>query len=109
MKGKDLYHQIKEMRKIPEQQAFTFFSQIMKGMLFLDHFGICHRDIKPDNILFSDENRLKIADFSLAEYYENKMKDTCGTPGYMAPEVFHHESYNEKVDVFSLGVVLFTM
>ena len=110
MPSKDLYDRIKVSTKLTEDQAFLYFSQMIKGMLFLNFHGICHRDIKPDNILFLDENRLKIADFSLADYYENnKMTGACGTPGFMAPEVFYQENYNEKVDVFSLGVVLYSM
>lgn len=112
MSCNDLYQKIKKNKVFTEQEAFPFFLQILKGLLFLNSQGICHRDIKPDNILFSDEKTLKIADFSLAEYFitnSNKMRGTCGTPGYMAPEIFSHEKYDEKIDVFSLGSVLFTM
>lgn len=112
MSCNDLYKKIKKTKMFTEQEAFPFFLQILKGLLFLNSQGICHRDIKPDNILFSDEKTLKIADFSLAEYFianSNKMRGTCGTPGYMAPEIFSHERYDEKIDVFSLGSVLFSM
>jgi len=108
MPGKDLYHRIKTSQKVSEPQAFGYFSQIVKALLFLGYHGFCHRDIKPDNILFVDEDKLKLADFSLAEEKE-KMKGVCGTPGYMAPEIFHQQKYNEKIDVFSLGVVLYLM
>ena len=73
-----------------------------------------HRDIKPENILFSkekDPQTLKIADFSLAENF-NKSKTfnlVCGTPGFMAPEIFTMEGYDEKVDVYSLGLILYTL
>ena len=108
MKGKDLYHQIKLSQKMNESQAFMIFSQVVKGLLFLNYHGVSHRDIKPDNILFSYENQLKIADFSLADYFDKTpLKGKCGTPGFMAPEVFYQETYNEKVDVFSLGIVLY--
>lgn len=109
MKGKDLYSKIKG-EKLSESQAFLFFLQIFKGLIFLHSHGICHRDLKPDNILFEDETRLKIADFSLAQNFEkHEMKESCGTPGYMAPEVFSHEAYSEKVDIFSLGAILYSM
>ena len=107
--GKDLYNKIKISGKMAESQAFLYFSQLLKGLLFLRHHGICHRDLKPDNILFDEENNLKIADFSLSDYYEGGLKGICGTPGYMAPEIFSHDIYDEKVDIFSLGVVLYSM
>lgn len=108
MPGDDLYKRIKKEQKMTETEAFCYFSQIMKGILHLHQNGICHRDIKPDNILFSDEQKLKITDFSLAEKFSD-LESACGTPGYMAPEIFNQEKYNEKVDVYSLGVVLYTM
>ena len=110
MPGQDLYKRIKKDKKISETQAFLYFSQLIKGLLFLNYNGICHRDIKPDNILFQNDTTLKITDFSLAEYYsKNKMEGVCGTPGYMAPEIFYQEKYIEKIDVYSLGVVLYTL
>lgn len=109
MRGNDMYNKIKNYKPLSEQQVFNYFSQLMKGFLFLQFHGVCHRDIKPDNILFVDENRLKIADFSLVENYNTKMKGICGTPGFMAPEIFYQETYDEKIDVFSLGAVLYVM
>lgn len=109
MSGNDLYSKIKTYRKMTENQVFLYFSQLLKGLIFLHYHGICHRDLKPDNILFDDENNLKIADFSLADYYEDGLNGICGTPGYMAPEIFSQELYDEKVDIFSLGVVLYSM
>lgn len=108
MQGEDLYKRIKRDHKITENESFVYFLQMVKGILFLHQNGICHRDIKPDNILFSDEKKLKITDFSLADNFFT-LEGVCGTPGYMAPEIFHQEKYNEKIDVFSLGVVLYTM
>ena len=109
MPGEDLYKRIKKEQKITENEAFCYFLQMVKGILFLHQQGICHRDIKPDNILFSEEKKLKITDFSLANNDMTRLEGVCGTPGYMAPEIFHQEKYNEKVDVYSLGVVLYTM
>lgn len=113
MDGGDLYKLIKGPF-IPENEICMLFCQILKGLVFLHTNGIVHRDIKPDNILLtrSQKNgvKLKIADFSLAEYYHsNRMKVICGTPGYIAPEVFTEEEYDEKVDIFSLGVILYLM
>lgn len=109
MDNKDLYSNcIKKKPILDEKQVFLYFLQILNGMEFLHNLKICHRDIKPDNILFNGD-KLKIADFSLAENTKNKLKGSCGTPGFLSPEVFYSENYTEKVDIFSLGVVLYMM
>lgn len=71
-----------------------------------------HRDIKLDNIMLSESNNIKtikLIDFGLSSFVSrthinSNMK--CGTPGYIAPEIFYAKSYNELCDVYSLGAVL---
>lgn len=109
----DLYQRIKG-EPLSESQICQFFCQVLKGLVFLHSNGVVHRDIKPDNILMTKNKKgelvVKIADFSLAEYYHSKRLNTvCGTPGYMAPEMFCEEEYDEKVDVYSLGVILYML
>ncbi len=113
MAGGDIYQKIKEKNEMSETYICYVFCQILKGLRFLHINDVVHRDIKPDNILLSDSSQfpdVRIADFSLADYYKNKsLKLKCGTPGYMAPEVFEGQVYEEKVDIFSLGIVLYMM
>lgn len=79
--------------------------------------GVCFieiRDIKPDNILFDTRNRVKLCDFGSAEFFgcggeREKMSGVVGTPYYVAPEVLAGREYNEKVDVWSAGVILYIM
>ena len=77
--------------------------------------GVVHRDLKPENLLLSHDYKLKIADFGLSArlggdqgtgiHYSN-----VGTRQYQAPEVLEQRSYRgDKVDIFSMGVILFTM
>ena len=75
-----------------------------------------HRDIKPDNILiYSIEDfskyEVRIADLGLGTFCPNNQPQflKCGSPGYLAPEVFSQEGYSYKADVFSLGSVFFTL
>lgn len=109
----DLYAKLKEKHKFSELEISLILSQIIKGLDFLHQNGVMHRDIKLDNILISEMSpriRLKIADFSLAEFIdENNHFSKCGTPGFMAPEIFSDEKYDQRVDIFSAGVILFIL
>jgi calcium/calmodulin-dependent protein kinase I len=75
-----------------------------------------HRDIKLDNILIKrieekENYEVRIADFGLATFTPNDelIHHKCGSPGYVAPEIFKKEGYSYKVDIFSLGSVLFNL
>ena len=75
--------------------------------------NIIHRDIKPDNILIMDRQKLivQIADLGFACRDDDlqKIKIRCGTPGYVAPELLYKDSATSKVDIFSLGCVFFNL
>lgn len=84
---------------------------------FLEKKKVIHRDIKPDNILINSiednsEYEIRIADFGFAVFslQDELLTHKCGTPGYVAPEMFNSEDgYSYKSDVFSLGAVLFNL
>ena len=69
---------------------------------------IIHRDIKPENILFCDDH-LKIADFGWSNLKDRVRTTFCGTPEYLAPEMLMEKGHNEKLDVWTLGVLLYEM
>ena len=77
--------------------------------------GIMHRDIKPENLLFSSKDPqqaiIKISDFGLARVCQkdNLATTTCGTPGYVAPEILRELPYNSSCDFWSMGVVLYIL
>ena len=77
--------------------------------------GVVHRDLKPENLLLSHDYQLKIADFGLSARREGENGtgihySTVGTRQYQAPEVLEHRSYKgDRVDIFSMGIILFTM
>ena len=73
-----------------------------------------HRDIKPENLILKDndnDGEVKIADFGLATYVNcgEYLFKRCGTPGYVAPEILADDKYDQKVDVFSAGVILYIL
>ena len=68
-----------------------------------------HRDIKPDNVMITDDDTVRLIDFGLSKVSRNKqLKTVAGTPYYMSPEVLNG-SYSKKADIWSLGVVLYTL
>ena len=74
--------------------------------------GIMHRDIKPGNIFIKDENenkRIKLGDFGCSIYIKDNTSEPIGTIFYAAPEIIKNISYDEKCDLWSLGVTLFEL
>eukprot|EP00347_Sterkiella_histriomuscorum_P013402 403364843 len=113
--GGDLRTFLKEKRRLTEAQAQKFMYQIGQALKYLYQNSIVHRDLKLQNILLSDKTFdavIKLADFGLARQYQTKedlFETTCGTPIYMAPEIQKGDSYDEKADLWSVGVILFEL
>uniref|UniRef100_A0A3B0MP93 Serine/threonine protein kinase, putative n=1 Tax=Theileria annulata TaxID=5874 RepID=A0A3B0MP93_THEAN len=109
----------KQILQDTPQKVTDLFRQIMEALSYIHEKGIIHRDVKPSNIFLKFENEItiKLGDFGLtAKLQQSKGKNTIvnengvvGTLHYMAPEQFECDAYNEKVDIYSAGVVLFEM
>lgn len=95
---------------------------LLQVIQYFNKFNIVHRDIKPDNIMFKSnkngQSKVKLIDYGLSANYkdfstESLLYDKSGTAGYLAPELigmdFLKKFYNEKVDVFSVGTILYEM
>jgi BR serine/threonine kinase len=94
---------------LPESEAVVLFRDLIYGVDYLHSRGICHRDLKAENILLDVNGRAKIADFGFADIARVDNRQ-CGSPHYMAPEVVCGHQYDPRqADVWSLGVVLFAM
>ncbi len=113
--GGDLSDYIKNRGKLNESIASTLLYQLSLGMEFLSTKGVIHRDLKPQNLLLSDATDypvLKVADFGFARHLKDaaSMAQTpCGTPLYMAPEVYLLRDYNGKADCWSIGCIYHEM
>ena len=113
----DLYEYIKVNSKgLKEQNCKVMAYKILLAIQALHKMGICHLDIKPDNILlFGDNFEIKIGDFGLSSsIYRNNEKvlqsGDVGTEGYKAPEIIEGKDYDgEETDEFSFGVLLFVL
>ena len=112
-KSGDLYDYIyKKGLALKVEDAQCFFYQLINAIDYLHKHNIVHRDIKPKNILITDNNILKICDFDFAKRIkkDEPLIAYVGTKGYSAPEVFHGEGYDgKKNDIWSCGVVLYNM
>lgn len=108
--GGTLYHYIMTHKGLSESEALRIFSQLVEVFYFIQTtFFIAHRDIKLENILIDNNMNVKVIDFGLSDtFYCHKLSGVVGTPGYTAPEVIGCNEYNEKCDVFSLGVTFYT-
>jgi len=98
-------------RCLKEKFAQNYSIQLKDGLKYLLSNNIIHRDLKPQNILVSDDNLLKICDFGFARHFKTDMMfgTICGSPLYMAPEIMSKNKYGNKVDLWSLGVIIFEM
>lgn len=96
---------------LPEKYLIYIIKQIFDGLEYLYDRNIFHRDIKPDNILFKD-GILKISDFGFAKelYTNSDISNTfCGSPLYMAPEILLQQPYSNKSDIWSLGIMIYSI
>ena len=117
IEGGDLFDHIihSTNRKLNENEALDILNQILQAIHYLhDEMSIVHRDIKPENFLMYNENgrnKIKLIDFGFATYIRNdeEMTQQLGTPQYAAPEIFNEIPYNNKVDMWSTGIVLYNM
>lgn len=119
MAGGDLLNRIVNhpLKRLTEDQARGMFYQLTHALQYLHQKGITHRDIKPDNVLLldnSDDTLVKLSDFGLSKVVTDGtvLKSLLGTPNYVAPEIINTtklKEYNNKVDIWSMGVMLFAM
>ncbi|XP_050964695.1 serine/threonine-protein kinase Chk2 [Labeo rohita] len=115
VEGGELFGRIKAKKQLEEEIAKLYFYQMLKAVEYLHNNGIIHRDLKPENVLLASHDDIcliKITDFNQSKILEESslMKTLCGTPTYLAPEVFTHAAtvgYTKAVDYWSLGVLLF--
>ncbi|CAK9293603.1 unnamed protein product [Gordionus sp. m RMFG-2023] len=110
--GGDLRHHLEKTGRLAEDAVRFYLSEIIVGLTFLHSKGIVHRDIKPDNVLIDKDGHIRITDFGLSKNGlngNNKTRSLCGTPGYLAPEMFGGQGYGFSVDFYALGIMMYEM
>ncbi len=99
---------------LPPARAIAIAAQVLDGLDFAHARGIVHRDVKPENVLVSPGDRVKVADFGIARVREadvalTKTGEVVGTPRYMAPEALAGAPPDPRADLFSVGVLVYEM
>jgi serine/threonine protein kinase len=113
VQGKPLSKVLSEANgKLPMNAAIQFAQEIADALDYAHSQGVIHRDIKPANILVTQDGHAKIADFGVARLNQELVTQTgqvVGSPAYMAPEQMLGKSTDARSDLFSLGVILYSM
>jgi len=111
--GGELFDAIVQKGSYSEKEAADLIQQVLFGLKILHSNHIIHRDLKPENLLLminsNGTTTVKISDFGLAGLYDGyeQMKTYCGTEGYAAPEIMKNVPYDDTVDIWSLGVIIY--
>ena len=104
---------VKRRKRLDELEVQCYTLQIIRALRYLHNHKIIHRDLKLGNLFLTNKLELKLGDFGLAaklEYDGQRRKTVCGTPNYVAPEILEKKNgHSYEVDIWSLGVVIYTM
>ena len=117
--GGNLLNKVSAVKKFTESMAANVIHQLLLALNYMHNLSIMHRDLKPENILCEenaddlDDNdiQIKLTDFGFATKYDANKKQTLslGSPLYMAPELCREQQYDNKVDVWSAGVIAYVL
>ncbi|XP_058261514.1 phosphorylase b kinase gamma catalytic chain, liver/testis isoform isoform X2 [Hemibagrus wyckioides] len=117
MRRGELFDYLTEKVTLSEKETRSMIRALLEAVQYLHSLNIIHRDLKPENILLDDQGNIKLSDFGFSVQLQpaEKLRELCGTPGYLAPEILKcsmdetHEGYGKEVDLWACGVILFTL
>ena len=107
-----LYRVLRKFRKFDERTAAQILRETISALQYLHSFNppIIHRDIKPENLLLNEGGRILLADFGWSNFSDGGVRKTfCGTPEYIAPEMLLKKGHDTRVDIWSVGVLMFEL
>ena len=114
IKGGTLKRLIETKHSFSENEACIIIEKLLSAIAYIHSKNVCHRDVKPENIMMNDYNdltSLKLVDFGLSAQNFDNFEDSnyCGTYLYMAPEQIEKRLYSKEVDVWSVGIILYML
>ncbi|CAD8121028.1 unnamed protein product [Paramecium sonneborni] len=113
LNGGNLSQYLDKNSPLSEKQTAQIVYNLLISLNHINSFGIFHRDLKPDNIIFREKGNLDslcIIDFGLADFYNQEaiyLFNRCGSVGFVAPEILHDCAYDLKVDLYSIGIIMY--
>jgi aurora kinase len=106
--GGELYKKLTSKGRFSERTSATYIRDLAMALDYTHSKHVIHRDIKPENLLLGAHSEIKIADFGWSVHAPTSRRNTlCGTLDYLPPEMVEGRDHDEKVDVWSLGVLLY--
>jgi len=111
MKGGELFDRMVEVQKFTERDCAKQIRCVFQAIAHMHSLGVVHRDLKPENLCYRDLEctRLKVIDLGLSCYIDDCPPEACGTFEFLAPEQMLEKGYEEKIDVFALGIIVHVM
>ncbi|XP_030585466.1 aurora kinase A [Archocentrus centrarchus] len=104
----ELYSELQRCGHFPEDRSATYIMELADALNYCHTKKVIHRDIKPENLLLGASGELKIADFGWSVHTPSSRRSTlCGTLDYLPPEMIEGKTHDEKVDLWSLGVLCY--
>ncbi|XP_028845014.1 phosphorylase b kinase gamma catalytic chain, liver/testis isoform isoform X2 [Denticeps clupeoides] len=117
MRRGELFDYLTEKVTLSEKETRSIMRELLEAVQYLHSLSIVHRDLKPENVLLDDQGHIKLSDFGFSVQLQpyQQLRELCGTPGYLAPEILKcsmdetHPGYGKEVDLWACGVILFTL
>ena len=112
MQGGELFFHLFREKKFKNEKVKFYLIEIILAIEFLHKKNMMYRDLKPENVLIDKDGHIKLTDFGLSKILSKEKEKTytiCGTPQYLAPEVLTSDGYDDSVDWWSLGCIMYKM
>ena len=112
IQGGELFFHLHRETRFDDEKTSFYIAELILALDFLHKNKVIYRDIKPENILLDVEGHIKLTDFGLSRMCcskNEKVFTICGTPFYIAPEILENKGYNNSVDWWSLGCLMYEM
>lgn len=109
VQGGELYSHLRREVRFSDDKSKFYAAEITLAFSYLHGMKVIYRDLKPENLLISQQGHVKVTDFGFAKIVEDRTWTLCGTPEYLAPEIIQSKGHGKSVDWWALGVLIYEM